>query len=122
MFSPHMVSQMIGVGEQTGAMDAMLGKIAVLRGRSRCGNRRSAGSDRAGTIAFLGITIGSIVFRCIFLYSRSSANSPAGKVIQENLEKGKAVLTRPPFLIAKLRFGRIYSEHAVRYQVPESTV
>ena len=25
---PHMVSQMIGVGEQTGAMDAMLGKIA----------------------------------------------------------------------------------------------
>src|SRR5207253_4098725 len=25
---PHMVGQMIGVGEQTGALDAMLGKIA----------------------------------------------------------------------------------------------
>src|SRR5262249_2095005 len=25
---PHMVSQMVGIGEQTGALDAMLGKIA----------------------------------------------------------------------------------------------
>jgi type IV pilus assembly protein PilC len=25
---PHMVAQMIGIGEQTGALDAMLGKIA----------------------------------------------------------------------------------------------
>ncbi len=37
---PHMVGQMIGVGEQTGALDAMLSKIADF---------------------FLGVTIGSIV-------------------------------------------------------------
>ena len=59
---PHMVSQMVGVGEQTGALDAMLGKIADFY------------EDEVDTaiadllaliepvlIAFLGITIGSIV-------------------------------------------------------------
>jgi len=59
---PHMVSQMVGVGEQTGAMDAMLGKIADFY------------EDEVDTaiadllaliepvlIAFLGVTIGSIV-------------------------------------------------------------
>lgn len=59
---PHMVSQMIGVGEQTGAMDAMLGKIADFY------------EDEVDTaiadllaliepvlIAFLGVTIGGIV-------------------------------------------------------------
>jgi len=59
---PHMVSQMVGVGEQTGALDAMLGKIADFY------------EDEVDTaiadllaliepvlIAFLGVTIGSIV-------------------------------------------------------------
>ena len=59
---PHMVGQMVGVGEQTGALDAMLGKIADFY------------EDEVDTaiadllaliepvlIAFLGITIGSIV-------------------------------------------------------------
>lgn len=59
---PHMVGQMIGVGEQTGALDAMLGKIADFY------------EDEVDTaiadilsmiepllILFLGVTIGSIV-------------------------------------------------------------
>ncbi|MBA2736576.1 MAG: type II secretion system F family protein [Pyrinomonadaceae bacterium] len=59
---PHMVSQMVGVGEQTGALDSMLGKIADFY------------EDEVDTaiadllaliepvlIAFLGVTIGSIV-------------------------------------------------------------
>jgi len=59
---PHMVAQMIGIGEQTGALDAMLGKIADFY---------EAEVDAAIAnlltllepllIGFLGITIGSIV-------------------------------------------------------------
>jgi type IV pilus assembly protein PilC len=59
---PHMVSQMIGVGEQTGALDAMLGKIADFYEEEV----DSAIADLLAMIepvliAFLGITIGSIV-------------------------------------------------------------
>ena len=59
---PHMVSQMVGVGEQTGAMDAMLGKIADFYEEEV----DTAIADLLGLmepvlIAFLGITIGSIV-------------------------------------------------------------
>ncbi len=59
---PHMVSQMIGVGEQTGAMDAMLGKIADFYEEEV----DTAIADLLGLmepvlIAFLGVTIGSIV-------------------------------------------------------------
>jgi type IV pilus assembly protein PilC len=59
---PHMVSQMIGVGEQTGAMDAMLGKIADFYEEEV----DSAIADllamiEPALIAFLGLTIGSIV-------------------------------------------------------------
>ncbi|MER3431005.1 MAG: pilus assembly protein PilC [Blastocatellia bacterium] len=59
---PHMVGQMIGVGEQTGALDAMLGKIADFYEEEV----DSAISDLLAMIepvliAFLGITIGSIV-------------------------------------------------------------
>ncbi len=59
---PHMVSQMIGVGEQTGAMDAMLGKIADFYEEEV----DTAIADLLALIepvliAFLGITIGSIV-------------------------------------------------------------
>jgi type IV pilus assembly protein PilC len=59
---PHMVAQMIGIGEQTGALDAMLGKIADFY---------EAEVDAAIAnlltllepllIGFLGVTIGSIV-------------------------------------------------------------
>jgi type IV pilus assembly protein PilC len=59
---PHMVAQMIGIGEQTGALDAMLGKIADFY---------EAEVDSAIAnlltliepilIGFLGVTIGSIV-------------------------------------------------------------
>jgi len=59
---PNMVSQMIGVGEQTGAMDAMLGKIADFYEEEV----DTAIADLLGLmepvlIAFLGVTIGSIV-------------------------------------------------------------
>ena len=59
---PHMVSQMIGVGEQTGAMDAMLGKIADFYEEEV----DTAIADLLALIepvliAFLGVTIGSIV-------------------------------------------------------------
>ena len=59
---PHMVAQMVGIGEQTGALDAMLGKIADFY---------EAEVDAAIAnlltllepllIGFLGITIGAIV-------------------------------------------------------------
>ncbi len=59
---PHMVGQMVGVGEQTGALDAMLGKIADFYEDEV----DSAIADllaliEPALIAFLGITIGSIV-------------------------------------------------------------
>lgn len=59
---PHMVGQMIGVGEQTGALDAMLGKIADFYEDEV----DSAIADllamiEPALIAFLGATIGSIV-------------------------------------------------------------
>lgn len=59
---PHMVSQMVGVGELTGALDAMLGKIADFYEEEV----DTAIADLLGLmepvlIAFLGITIGSIV-------------------------------------------------------------
>jgi type IV pilus assembly protein PilC len=59
---PHMVGQMIGVGEQTGALDAMLGKIADFYEEEV----DSAIADLLSMIepvliAFLGVTIGGIV-------------------------------------------------------------
>jgi type IV pilus assembly protein PilC len=59
---PHMVGQMIGVGEQTGALDAMLGKIADFYEDEV----DSAIADLLAMIepvliAFLGVTIGGIV-------------------------------------------------------------
>src|ERR1700704_1342614 len=59
---PHMVAQMIGIGEQTGALDAMLGKIADFY-------EQEVESAIASLltlmepllIGFLGVTIGSIV-------------------------------------------------------------
>ena len=59
---PHMVGQMVGVGEQTGALDAMLGKIADFYEDEV----DSAIADllamiEPALIAFLGITIGGIV-------------------------------------------------------------
>ncbi|HEX3100327.1 MAG TPA: type II secretion system F family protein, partial [Pyrinomonadaceae bacterium] len=59
---PHMVSQMIGVGEQTGAMDAMLGKIAdFYEDEVDTAIADLLGLMEPVLIAFLGITIGSIV-------------------------------------------------------------
>jgi type IV pilus assembly protein PilC len=59
---PHMVGQMVGVGEQTGALDAMLGKIADFYEEEV----DAAIADLLAMIepvliAFLGVTIGSIV-------------------------------------------------------------
>ena len=59
---PHMVGQMIGVGEQTGALDAMLGKIADFYEEEV----DSAIADLLAMIEpvlilFLGVTIGGIV-------------------------------------------------------------
>ena len=59
---PHMVSQMIGVGEQTGAMDSMLGKIAdFYEDEVDTAIADLLGLMEPVLIAFLGITIGSIV-------------------------------------------------------------
>ena len=59
---PHMVAQMIGIGEQTGALDAMLGKIADFYEAevdSAIANLLTLMEPLL--IGFLGITIGSIV-------------------------------------------------------------
>ncbi len=59
---PHMVAQMIGIGEQTGALDAMLGKIAEFYEQevdAAIANLLTL--LEPALIAFLGVTIGSIV-------------------------------------------------------------
>ena len=59
---PHMVSQMVGIGEQTGALDAMLSKIADFYEQevdSAIANLLTL--IEPILIGFLGITIGSIV-------------------------------------------------------------
>ena len=59
---PHMVSQMIGIGEQTGALDAMLGKIADFYEQevdAAIANLLTL--MEPALIGFLGVTIGSIV-------------------------------------------------------------
>ena len=59
---PHMVSQMVGIGEQTGALDAMLGKIADFYEQevdAAIANLLTL--IEPVLIAFLGVTIGSIV-------------------------------------------------------------
>ena len=59
---PHMVAQMVGIGEQTGALDAMLGKIADFYESevdSAIANLLTLLEPLL--IGFLGVTIGSIV-------------------------------------------------------------
>lgn len=59
---PHMVAQMIGIGEQTGALDAMLGKIADFYEEevdAAIANLLTLMEPLL--IGFLGVTIGSIV-------------------------------------------------------------
>jgi type IV pilus assembly protein PilC len=59
---PNMVAQMIGIGEQTGALDAMLGKIADFYEQevdSAIANLLTL--IEPVLIGFLGVTIGSIV-------------------------------------------------------------
>jgi type IV pilus assembly protein PilC len=59
---PNMVAQMIGIGEQTGALDAMLGKIADFYEQevdSAIANLLTM--IEPVLIGFLGVTIGSIV-------------------------------------------------------------
>ena len=59
---PEMVSQMVGVGEQTGALDAMLGKIAdFYEDEVDAAIADLLALIEPALIAFLGITIGSIV-------------------------------------------------------------
>ena len=59
---PHMVAQMVGIGEQTGALDAMLGKIADFYEQevdAAIANLLTL--MEPVLIGFLGVTIGSIV-------------------------------------------------------------
>src|SRR5256714_918269 len=59
---PHMVSQMVGIGEQTGVLDAMLGKIADFYEQevdAAIANLLTL--IEPALIGFLGVTIGSIV-------------------------------------------------------------
>ncbi len=59
---PHMVAQMVGIGEQTGALDTMLGKIADFYEQevdAAIANLLTL--IEPALIGFLGVTIGSIV-------------------------------------------------------------
>jgi type IV pilus assembly protein PilC len=59
---PHMVAQMVGIGEQTGALDAMLGKIADFYEQevdAAIANLLTL--IEPVLIGFLGVTIGAIV-------------------------------------------------------------
>jgi type IV pilus assembly protein PilC len=59
---PNMVAQMIGIGEQTGALDAMLGKIAdFYESEVDTAIANLLTLIEPAMIGFLGITIGSIV-------------------------------------------------------------
>lgn len=59
---PNMVSQMIGIGEQTGAMDAMLSKIADFYEQEvDAAVKQMLTLIEPIMIAFLGVTIGGIV-------------------------------------------------------------
>jgi type IV pilus assembly protein PilC len=59
---PHMVAQMVGIGEQTGALDAMLGKIADFYEQEVDSAIASLMTlIEPVMIGFLGVTIGSIV-------------------------------------------------------------
>jgi type IV pilus assembly protein PilC len=59
---PHMVAQMVGIGEQTGALDAMLGKIAdFYESEVDAAIANLLTLMEPILIGFLGITIGSIV-------------------------------------------------------------
>jgi type IV pilus assembly protein PilC len=59
---PHMVAQMVGIGEQTGALDSMLGKIADFYEQevdAAIANLLTL--MEPALIGFLGVTIGAIV-------------------------------------------------------------
>src|SRR3954454_11679611 len=59
---PHMVSQMVGIGEQTGALDAMLDKIAdFYESEVDAAIANLLTLIEPVLIGFLGVTIGSIV-------------------------------------------------------------
>jgi type IV pilus assembly protein PilC len=59
---PHMVAQMVGIGEQTGALDAMLGKIAdFYESEVDAAIANLLTLIEPLLIGFLGVTIGSIV-------------------------------------------------------------
>jgi type IV pilus assembly protein PilC len=77
---PHMVAQMVGIGEQTGALDAMLGKIADFYEQevdAAIANLLTL--IEPILIAFLGVTIGSIVIAMylpLFTLIGKLANGP----------------------------------------------
>jgi type IV pilus assembly protein PilC len=59
---PHMVAQMVGIGEQTGALDAMLGKIAdFYESEVDAAIANLLTLIEPALIGFLGVTIGGIV-------------------------------------------------------------
>ncbi|MGH9940724.1 MAG: type II secretion system F family protein [Pyrinomonadaceae bacterium] len=59
---PNMVAQMVGIGEQTGALDAMLGKIAdFYEAEVDAAIANLLTLIEPAMIAFLGVTIGGIV-------------------------------------------------------------
>jgi len=59
---PHMVAQMVGIGEQTGALDAMLGKIAdFYESEVDAAIANLLTLIEPALIGFLGVSIGGIV-------------------------------------------------------------
>jgi type IV pilus assembly protein PilC len=77
---PHMVAQMVGIGEQTGALDAMLGKIAdFYEAEVDAAIANLLTLIEPILIAFLGVTIGSIVIAMylpLFTLIGKLANGP----------------------------------------------
>ena len=98
---PHMVAQMIGIGEQTGALDAMLGKIADFYEAevdSAIANLLTLMEPLL--IGFLGVTIGSIVIAMYLpLFTLIGKLSQVTKTLslQKQLRKGTKAHNRCAF-------------------------
>jgi type IV pilus assembly protein PilC len=78
---PNMVAQMVGIGEQTGAMDSMLGKIADFYEQEvDAAVKGMMTLIEPIMIGFLGVTIGGIVIAMYLpLFSLIGKMSSAGK-------------------------------------------
>ena len=80
----HMVIQMVAIGEESGSLDTMLGKVAILRSRGRRRGRGAFELDEPMIMGVLGTLIGGLVIACI-------CRSSAGRVCEQT--SARQVLT-----------------------------